>query len=84
MNFIDGEHRVIDGIDTSVLPDRPNEWSTADQRFVQRWLPGAFGPDLETIEGVWAYKVEEDEWEDGDPPRRTIKRATIHERKANA
>jgi hypothetical protein len=49
-----------------------------------RWLAGAFGPDITSIEGVWSYTVQEDEWEDARETAgaflRTIKQATIQER----
>lgn len=63
------------------LPDLPNVWGEAITftgiRFVQRWLPDAFGgcPD---IRGVIIYRVLKETWDDGGKvPMRTITAAEI-------
>jgi hypothetical protein len=74
------ERRVVRArvkIDPTVLPDKPDEWGSDILGFRQRWLPGAFG-DRTTIEGVYAYKVEDDVWlQDAHGIWRTIRKARI-------
>jgi hypothetical protein len=84
------QHRYDPTEANAVLPNEPGDYGEPVDVFKDgnlirtRWLPGAFGDDITTIEGVWAYKIEDDEWEDNRETdgtfHRTLTRATILER----
>jgi hypothetical protein len=62
------------------LPDTPDTWGEeTPEGYRQRWVPGAFGENRETIHGVITFKVLEDEWveEDDGSFSRIIRRAEV-------
>jgi hypothetical protein len=62
------------------LPDTPDTWGEpTPEGYRQRWAPGAFGENRETIHGVITFKVLEDEWieEDDGSRARIIRRAEV-------